>query len=43
MTNHVTAKCFSRAMDEHPKLIILNKDLDLSSHRTESLMPQCLH
>ena len=30
VTNHVTAKCFSRAMDEHPKVIILNKYLDLS-------------
>ena len=38
MTNHVTAKCFGRAMDEHPKLIILNKISGLSGHRMESLV-----
>ena len=30
MTNHMAAKCFSCAMDEDPKLIILNKYLNLS-------------
>ena len=29
-TNHMTAKYFCHAMDELPKLIILNKYLDLS-------------
>ena len=30
LTNHLTAKYFCHAMDEHLKLIILNKYLDLS-------------